>query len=155
MAMGTFTLFDTATLYVGDGTDLLKAANSFAAILCTSAEALTSSSASLYADIAHEVANGQGYTTGGVALTGVTITRSGGTTTWNYTGPTPKWTASGTGIPAWRWYVIYVNATINSIVKPLVGFVLGDATPADVPLTTAGNTIDVTSAGLITITHNP
>lgn len=155
MAMGTFTLFDTATLYVGDGTDLLKAANTFKMVLCASTESLTSSSAALYGDLAHEIANGQGYTTGGVTLTGVTITRSGGTTTWAYTGPTPKWTASGTGIPAWRWAVVYVSGTINTHASPLIGFVLGDSTPADVPLTTSGNTIDITSTGLITITHTP
>lgn len=153
--MGLFTLFDTVTLYVGDGTELLKAANSFYMFLDTSAESLTSSSVSLYSGIAHEVANGNGYTTGGVNLTGVSITRSGNTTSWTYAGPTPKWTASGSGIPAWRWAVIYVNATINGIVKPLIGFVLGDNTPTDVPLTSAGNTIDILASSVINITHSP
>lgn len=157
MAMGTFTLFDTATLWEADGTGLLVAANSFNMILVGSAESITSSSDSVYADIANEVANGQGYTTGGVALTGVSITRSGGTTTFTFTGPSPSWTASGTGIPAWRWAVIYVNATINTHVKPLVGFALGDSTPADVPLTASGNTITILpgGSGLIAITHSP
>lgn len=155
MAMGTFTLFDTVTLWAADGTDILKASNTFKMGLTASTESLTSSSASLYADLLHELGTGNGYTAGGVTLTGVSITRSGGTTTFTYTGPTPKWTANGTGIPAWRWAFIYVLGTINTHVDPLVGFVLGDATPADVPLTTSGNTIDITTSSLITITHTP
>lgn len=154
MAMGTFTVFDTAGLWEADGTGLLVAANAFQAVLTTSAQALSSAGQSLYADLTNEVANGQGYATGGVVLTGVTITRVGNTVTFAFTGPVPLWTASGTGIPAWRYVVIYVNATLNGHVKPLVGFALGDATPADVPLTPSGSTIGITGSAL-TITHTP
>ena len=156
MTMGTFTCIDQTTLWEADGTDLLKASNAFQVVLCTSAEALTASSLTngLYSDLAHEVANGNGYTTGGVVLTGVTLTRSGGTTSLAWTGPSPLWTASGSGIPAWRWIVLYVNATLNGHVKPVVGFALGDSTPADVPLTPSGSTIAVNGTA-INITHSP
>jgi hypothetical protein len=52
---------------------------------------------------------------------------------------------------------VYVNATLNTHVKPVVGFVLGDGTNIDVPATTAPNTISVTpgGSGLIAITHSP
>jgi hypothetical protein len=152
--MGTFTAFDTATLWEADGTDLMKASNAFQMALIQSGASLTASGFQVYGDLTNEVANGQGYLTGGVVLTGVTITRSGGTTTFGFTGPNPSWTATGTGIPAWRWMVIYVNATLNGHVKPLLGFELGDATPADVPLTPAASTIFI-SGNQLTITHSP
>lgn len=157
MTMGTFTLFDTVTLWEADGTDLLKASNAFQAVLSTSAQALTSAGQSVYGDLTNELAAGNGYTVGGVVLTGVAITRAAGTTTFTYTGPVPLWTASGSGIPAWRYLSIYVNATLNGHVKPLVGFVLGDSTPADVPLTASPNTIGCIpgGSGLIAITHSP
>ena len=157
MAMGTFTLFDTVTLWEADGTGILQAANPFSMILDQSADALTSSSASLYSNIAHELTTGNGYTVGGVSLTGVSITRAGAVTTFTWLGPNPDWSASGGGIPAWRWMVIYVNATLNGHVNPLVGFCLGDGTNIDVPLTPSGTTISIlpTGSGLITITHTP
>jgi len=157
MAMGNFTLFDTVTLWEADGTDLLKASNTFKMVLTTSAQSLTAAGQSVYADLTAELTTGNGYTAGGVTLTGVTLTRSGGTTTFNFTGPSPDWTASGGNIAAWRWAVIYVSGTLNGHVNPLVGFVLGDATPADVPATVPPNTIQILpgGSGLIAITHSP
>jgi hypothetical protein len=64
------------------------------------------------------------------------------------------WTASGTGIPAWRYGVVYYLGTLNSKVNPLVGYFLGDSTPADIPLTTSGNTLTVTpnASGILSAT---
>lgn len=155
MAMGTFTLFDTATLWEADGTGLLVAANSFKGILTTSAQTLTSSVGTVYADLTAELTTAGGYTAGGVVLTGVSISISGATTTFLFTGPSPSWTSSSS-IPAWRWFVVYVNATLNGHVKPLVGFALGDGTNIDVPATSSPNTITITApTSLFTITHSP
>ena len=155
MAMGTFTLFDSATLWEADGTGLLVASNTFTGILTTSAQTITSSVGTLYSDLTAELTTAGGYTAGGVALTGVTLTRSVATTTFLFTGPSPTWTSSSS-IPVWRWFVVYVNATINGHVKPLVGFALGDATNIDVPATSSPNTITITApTSLFTITHSP
>lgn len=51
------------------------------------------------------------------------------------------WTASGGSIPAWRYGVIRAVGTLNGKVDPIVGYFLGDTTPADVPATTTGNTL--------------
>ena len=57
-----------------------------------------------------EVANGNGYTTGGVALTISSATQSGGTYTLTFTTPaSPTWTASGAGFSV--QYVALVDTT--------------------------------------------
>ena len=157
MAMGTFTLFDTATLWEADGTGLLVATNTFKGILTTSTQTLTSSTIQVYADFTAELTTTGGYTAGGATLTGVSLTRSGGTTTFTFTGPVPIWTASGGGIAAWRYFAVYVSGTLNGHVNPAVGFALGDGTNIDVPATAAPNTIAVAGggSGVFTITHSP
>lgn len=98
----------------------------------------------------NEIAAGGGYTAGGVALTGVSLTQTGGTV--KFTSGAAQWTATGSGIPAWRRGVIYYAGTLNGKVNPIVGHFLGDSAPADVPATTAPNTLTVTpnASGLLT-----
>jgi uncharacterized membrane protein YdcZ (DUF606 family) len=152
MAMGTFTAFDTTTLWEADPTALLVATNAFKGILTTSAQALSASGQSLYGDLTAELTTANGYTVGGVALTGVTLTRSGGTTSFAFTGPTPLWTASGGNLVS-RYFVIYVNTTLNSHIKPLVGFCLMDSGAADITVSPPG-TITINGTAL-QITHTP
>lgn len=104
------------------------------------------------ADLNNELAAGNGYSTGGIALTSVTLTQSGGTV--KFTSAPAVWTAAGGSIPAWRYAYAYYNGTLNGKVKPLIGHFLGDNTPADVPATTNGNTLTVTqnAAGIVTAT---
>jgi hypothetical protein len=56
----------------------------------------------------------------------------------------PSWTASGSGIPAHRYYVMYVVGTLWGKTNPLIGYFIGDNTPADIPLTASGNPLTVT-----------
>jgi hypothetical protein len=95
-----------------------------------------------YAGLTNEHANGNGYTTGGNA---VTLSRSGTTTvTFDATDPT-AWTASGGSIVA-RYAVLY------EVGGRVVAYCLLDSTPADVTVT-AGNTLTLTinASGVFTL----
>ena len=73
----------------------------------------------VYGDIsANELANGVGYTTGGVAVTGVTWVQTSGL--WKLIGSlaNPTWTASGSMGP-FRYAVMY-DTTPSTPLKPLL-----------------------------------
>ena len=101
---------------------------------------------------ANEIAAGTGYTAGGFTLTGNAVTAITGGFRFN-TG-NASWTASGAGMAAWRYGVLYVSGTLWGQVNPLIGYFLGDSAPADVPLTAAGNTLQINcpTAGWFDIT---
>ena len=151
MAAGKWKLYDYAKEYIGDGThDLDDTANWYCALFLSAGNANTLSvGTGIYGDLTNEHANGNGYTTGGVALTSVVWTQTGGVSTFDCDNPT--WTASGGSIVA-RYAVIYRNATVNSIVKPLLCVCLLDTTPADVTATD-GNplTIQINASGVFTL----
>jgi len=65
----------------------------------------------LYSGLTNEVANGNGYTTGGVTLASPSITYTGASNTSAFKSTTnPSWTASGAGF-ALRYCVIYDSTT--------------------------------------------
>lgn len=92
-----------------------------------------------YAGLTNEVAQANGYTTGGVA---VTLTLAGTTTVTVDFQTNPSWTASGGSITA-RFAVLY------EVSGNVVAYCTLDSTPADV-VTTTGNTltIDPPAAGI-------
>lgn len=100
----------------------------------------TATGHAVLADIsANEIANGNGYTTGGVTLASLAVTAiTGG---YKFSSGNASWTASGSGIPAHRYGALYVSGTLWTLTNPLIGYFLVDTTPADTPLTTAGNTL--------------
>jgi hypothetical protein len=142
MAAGKWKIYDFAKKYLSDGThDLDDTTNWKAALWLSTSNANTLGvGTGVYGDLTNEHANANGYTTGGVALTGITWTRSTGTLTFDCADPV--WTASGGSIVC-RFATIYRNATVNTIVKPLLCVTLLDTTPADVT-TTTGNTFTIT-----------
>lgn len=153
MAAGAFIFPDKAKLNFFSATDLLNPANTFKLALVSSAWTPAPSTDEVWADVsANEIANGNGYTTGGGTLTSVALTQTAGVV--KFTSAAYQWTASGSGIPAWRRGVVYASGTLNGKVNPIVGYFLGDATPADVPLTTAGNTLTITpnASGILSAT---
>lgn len=93
-----------------------------------------------WADIsANETTSGNGYTTGGQAITG-TVNEASGTTTLSATADS-SWTAAGGSVVS-RYAVIYKVGAANGITNPLVGYCLLDVTPADITVTD-GNTFIV------------
>ena len=140
MASGKWQRYDYVAQYLEDGTidfdtDALKVA---LFLVAGNANTLTLQK---YGDVTQEHANGNGYLTGGVTVTGSVI-KTGSKGAFDITDP--SWTASGGNIVA-RFAVAYVNATKNGVVKPLIAFCLLDTTPADVTCLD-GNTLLVTIA---------
>lgn len=88
-----------------------------------------------HAGVTNEVANANGYTTGGIAIT---LTLSGTTTVTVDIQTDPVWTASGGSITA-RFAEIY------EVAGNVLCYALLDSTPADVQAT-SGNTLTVAAA---------
>lgn len=151
MAAGKWKVYEQAKLRLGNLTiDLSSTTNWQIALFASTSNANTLSvGTGVYGDLTNELATANGYTLGGAALTAETWTNAAGTIT--FTAANPVWTASGGSIIA-RFAVIYKNATVNSIVKPLLCVCLLDTTPADVT-TTTGNTLTITmnASGILTL----
>ncbi len=148
MAAGKFKLYEVVKKYLADGThDLDDTTNwKMALFLSTSNANTLSVGTGVYGDLTNEHANANGYTTGGVALTGVIWTNSGGIITFDCADA--QWTASGGSIVT-RFAVIYKNATVNAIVKPLLCVSLLDVAPGDITTTTGNNfTVVINASGV-------
>lgn len=77
-----------------------------------------------WADVsAYEVASGDGYSTGGVALASPVATN----TTIDF--DDPVWTAL---TKTFRYVVCYASKTAGGLTNPLVFYILPDSTPADI-----------------------
>lgn len=77
-----------------------------------------------YTDLTNEVANGNGYTTGGVSVGSGTYVNSSGLQTFDVNDA--SWTASGAGITA-RYAVLYTTGGTQQA----VAYCVLDGTPAD------------------------
>lgn len=98
---------------------------------------------SVWADASgSEISGGNGYTTGGATLTTPVATAIAGG--FKYVTDNVVWTATGGAIPAWRYAVVYVSGSLWGLTNPLIGYLIGDNTPADIPSTTDTNTLTLT-----------
>lgn len=96
----------------------------------------------LLADVTNEITNANGYSTGGATVTtDVNTAITGG---FKYTSDAVVWTASGGSIDAWRTAIMYISGSLWGLTSPLIGYFLGDATPANIAATTTGNTLTLT-----------
>ena len=141
MAAGNFTLFaknkDDLRL-----NDLVSANLRMALVTSAYTPNVTATGHSLWSEIsANEIAGGTGYTTGGAPLTGVVAATAGNDGAKLSTG-NASWTATTT-IGAFRYAVLYYLGTLWGMVNPVIGYVLCDATPADIPATTVGNIVAI------------
>ncbi|AVO21627.1 minor tail protein [Mycobacterium phage MooMoo] len=134
MAAGTWTLPNGARQNLLNGTFDIDS-DSWKVALVTSSSNIGASTTT-WAGVTGEVANGNGYTTGGIA---VTLTLAGTTSVTVSFATNPVWTASGSGITA-RWAVLY------EVSGNVLAYVLLDNTPADVSVA-AGNTLTIDSDG--------
>lgn len=109
--------------------------DTFRVALVTSSSNIGASTTA-WSGVTNEVASGNGYTTGGIA---VTLALSGTTSVTASFSSNPTWTASGGSIVA-RWAVLY------ELGGDVLCYVLLDNTPADVT-TTNGNSLTIDSDG--------
>jgi len=108
---GPFTWFDESLEHVD--ADAMNGVDTYSAILTTTSQALSasfvgSSGNCTYADLTAELATANGYTNGGLVLTSVTVTRSGGVVKWD--ADNLLWTITGAGI-SFLYLVIRNNTT--------------------------------------------
>ncbi|WP_144971958.1 hypothetical protein [Mycobacteroides abscessus] len=134
MTAGTWTFPNGARTNLLNGTFDIDS-NTWRVALVTSSSNIGSSTTT-WAGVTNEVAQANGYTTGGVA---VTLTLSGTTSVTASFSTNPTWTASGGSITA-RWAVLY------ELGGKVLCYVLLDNTPADVT-TTNGNSLTIDSDG--------
>lgn len=154
MPAGQFTLY-RANLDDLSMADIAAAVVKVALVTSVYAPNAANNGHTLWAEVsADEIANGNGYATGGFTLTDSVALATNG---HMYASDDPTWTAAGGSIPAWRYGVMYLEGTVAGMVNPLVGYFLGDTTPADVPATSDGNplTITVPAEGWFTATQAP
>lgn len=139
MAAGTVTLFSKNKADININ-DILGATVKVALISSAWTPDASATGNSVFADMsANEVAAGNGYTAGGVSLASMVKTAiSGG---YKFSSASPAWTAAGGNIPAFRYVVMYISGTLWGMTNPVIGYFVGDTTPADIPATTSGNTL--------------
>lgn len=134
MTAGTWTFPNGARTKLINGTFDIDS-DTWRVALVTSSSNIGSSTTT-WAGVTNEVAQANGYTTGGVA---VTLSLSGTTSVTASFGTNPTWTASGGSITA-RWAVLY------ELGGDVLCYVLLDNTPADV-VTTNGNSLTIDADG--------
>lgn len=135
MAADKWKIYDSFIEYMGDNTIDMDN-DTFKCALFTSASNAATITLDDLSAVTNQVANANGYTTGGNTLTGVTWAQASGTVTFD--SDDTAWTASGGSITA-RYAVIYSD---TSTTDKLVAYSLMDNTPADVTATD-GNTLTI------------
>lgn len=137
----TITKYTSYNQYVHDGTINLNSTGKIMLALVTSSYTF-SAAHTVWADVStYEVANGDGYTTGGVALGSLSVNST------RFDSADASWAAL---TKTFRAGVLYLNDTVNAIVNPLIAYILFDSTPADITMTGGTFTVQWSSSGIIT-----
>lgn len=89
-------------------------------MLCTSTYTPNQDTHRYKSDITNEVASGNGYTTGGNTITGVTVSYNSTTNVLSFTGSNMSWPTSTF---VCRYGVVYDSSPSTDATRPLVGYV--------------------------------
>lgn len=136
------TLFDTFDGNIGKK-KVDFTADTFKAVLSNTLPAQTT--AAVLADIT-EIANGNGYTSGGVTLASVTFTQA--VSVWTFTSASFSWTSSGAGMATFRYGAIY-----DSTANVLIGW-WDHGVAVTLPVA-AVYTVTPNASGLLTTSRSP
>jgi hypothetical protein len=139
-------LFNSFRQYVADGTIDLDSGDVYMALV-TSAYTKNLGHTIWSQVSGYEVASGTGYTTNGANVVGNDVTYSGTTATFDANDLTFSALTK-----TFRFGVLYINATVNGTIKPLIAIALFDSTPADVTVSGVDFTITWNASGIITWT---
>ncbi len=149
-APGNWTIYNDYLLAEGQGQVNLTSDTLMLALFTSASSAINAAvpgaTYTAFAANGHEVANGNGYATGGVAVPSVSWI-GGGANPSVLSGGTVSWIASGAGFTA-RAAVLYDASAGN---KPAIAYFLLDSTPADVTIS-AGNPLVVNAGTVLTKT---
>ena len=116
------------------------------AMLCTSTLTIDQDTFQYKSSITNEVANGNGYTTGGLVVANDTIAYNGGTNVWKYDFDDLVWpTASFTA----RSCIVYDNTPASDATRPLIGYIVFSA---DVAAAGGDFQVNIDAAGFLTAT---
>lgn len=88
---------------------------------------------------ANEIGATGGYVAASLSSVAVSTTTNG----FKLSSANPAWTASGGNISAWRYAVMYYNGSLWGVTNPVIGYFVGDSTPADIPATSVGQTLTI------------
>lgn len=86
--------------------------------------------------------SGGGYVSGGCTLSGVSLDPIADG--FSLSSDAASWNSYGLGIPEWMYMVLYLDGTVDGVVKPLIGFAFGDDSHINVPATPAGMSLEIT-----------
>lgn len=109
MAATAWTIYDKAKQKIGNGTIKLGV-DIFSMQLHTSSSNISTSTLSLATSVDNQVAAGNGYTTGGQALTTVEWTVGASLASYKFDADDPIWTATGGTIPNVKFALIRNSA---------------------------------------------
>lgn len=127
--------------YVHDGTINLNATGKIKLALVLSTYTY-SAAHTIWSDIsANEAAAGDGYTTGGEALGSLSVNST------RFDSADVTWAAL---TKVFRSGVLYLDDTVNAIVKPVIAYILFDDTPANITMTGGDFTVQWNASGIIT-----
>ncbi len=128
MTADAWTFYDAFLINLGNKVMDLDG-DTFKMQLHTSTYSPSATADNVKADLSNEVANGNGYTTGGYTLTSMSWS---GTTTITWDAADATWTASGGSITC--RYAVIVDDTPTSPADPLCCYTTLDNTPADITI---------------------